>query len=75
MNFKISGTAPRPQTATAPATVSALPVMAPAQATKPAPSATVEISSAARQAHSGGPGHAAKHGPRPLNIIWGDSPR
>ena len=48
---------------------------APAPASASAPAATVEISAAARQAHSGGPGHAGKHGPRPLNIIWGDSPK
>ena len=50
-------------------------ISAPAPASKAAPAATVEISTAARQMHSGGPGHAGKHGPRPLNIIWGDSPK
>ena len=39
------------------------------------PAATVEISSGARRAASGGQGYAPKHGIRPLNIIWGDSPR
>ena len=44
-------------------------------ASKPAPAATVEISDAAREAHSGGPIYLGKHGPRLLNIIWGDSPK
>ena len=42
---------------------------------KPGPAATVEISSGARQAAAAGKGHAPKHGLRPLNIIWGDSPQ
>ena len=33
------------------------------------------LAPAAWQAYSGGPEHAGKHGPRPLNIIWGDSPK
>ena len=48
---------------------------APAPASTSAPAATVEISDAAREAHSGGPIYLGKHGPRPLNIIWGDSPK
>ena len=45
-----------------------------APAAKPAPAATVEISSAARGAHSKGEQHAPTHKVRPLNIIWGNGP-
>ncbi len=46
-----------------------------AQSAKPAPAATVEISSGARLAAATGQGHAPAPKIRPLNIIWGDSPR
>ena len=46
-----------------------------APAATPAPAATVEISSAARGAHSKGEPHAPAHKIRPLNIIWGNSPK
>lgn len=69
MSVIISGKTPTLIAPTAPRSA------APTSASTPAPAAIVEISAAARQAHSGGPGHAGKHGPRPLNIIWGDSPK
>ena len=69
MSVIVSGKAPTLFAPTAPRS------QAPAPASKAAPAATVEISAAARRAHSGGPGYAGKHGPRPLNIIWGDSPK
>ncbi len=75
MNFNITGAATSPKTATTPGRISPTPQADHARGINPAPSATVEISDAARRAHSGGPGQARKHGPRPLNIIWGDSPK
>jgi len=75
LNFNITGSATSPKTTTAPGRIAPAPQPDHMQGVKPAPSATVEISAAARQAHSGGAGHAGKHGPRPLNIIWGDSPK
>lgn len=39
------------------------------------PAATVEISSAAREAYAAGQGRGAEDGSHPLNIIWGNGPR
>lgn len=73
MNVIISGVTPNPAAATKPRSPAPKTVHAPTANHTPA--ATVEISSAARNAHSAGPGHTAEHKLRPLNIIWGNSPR
>jgi len=73
MNFIISGATPNPAAATTPRTPAPKAVRVPAA--KQAPVAIVEISSAAKQAHSAGQEHATEHKMRPLNIIWGNGPK
>lgn len=72
MRVIYSGASPKPIVSTSYSTASA-----PGASFAPAatPAATVEISSAARGAYSKGEQHAPAHKIRPLNIIWGNSPK
>lgn len=75
MSVVISGSTPYSITDIAPRSVTTVAGTDTAQATNPAPAATVEISSEARQAYSDGQDFPDDPGMRPLNIIWGNSPK
>ena len=75
MNVNISNIKTTPAAAGTAGRTAPAPSAGYARPAKPAPAATVEISDGARRASSTGKGHAPEHKIRPLNIIWGDSPR